>query len=202
MTRAINSNLIAVLNNSEIEPFYAVKLAFSTSTLFFWTGYGDKTINSETYTGTGNLLNIEGLDEVSDLSSRGAKITLSGLDSTILSYALTEQYQGRLVEIYWGVKGVSEVAEVFSGFMDQMTIRDDGQTSTIQLTVESRLIALERPIPRRYTEASHAAVIATENNINNSTYTQSNDSFFRWVAQLQDKQIPWGRETDDPDNDS
>lgn len=202
MTRAINSNLISVLNNSEIEPFYAVKLSFATSTLFFWTGYGDKTINSETYTGTGNLLNIEGLDEVSDLSSRGAKITLNGLDNTVVTYALTEQYQGRLVEIYWGVNGVSEVTEVFSGFMDQMTINDSGETSTIQLSVESRLIALERPIPRRYTEASHAAVIATENNLDSSSYTQSNDSFFRWVAQLQDKQIPWGRETEEPDNES
>ena len=202
MTRAINSNLIAVLNNDEIEPFYAVKLSFATSTLFFWTGHGDKTINSETYTGTGNLLNIEGLDEVSDLSTRGAKITLSGLDSTVLSYALTEQYQGRLVEIYWGVNGVSEVAEIFSGFMDQMAIRDTGETSSIQLSVESRLIVLERPIPRRYTEASHAAVIATENSLDNTTYTQSNDSFFRWVAQLQDKQIPWGRETEEPNNES
>ena len=177
-------------------------MSFATSTLFFWTGHGDKTINSETYTGTGSLLNIEGLDEVSDLSTRGAKITLSGLDSTVLSYALTEQYQGRLVEIYWGVNGVSEVAEVFSGFMDQMAIRDTGETSSIQLSVESRLIVLERPIPRRYTEASHAAVIATENNLDNTTYTQSNDSFFRWVAQLQDKQIPWGRETEEPNNDS
>lgn len=202
MTRAINSNLISVLNDREIEPFYAVKLNFVTSTLLFWTGYGNKTINSETYIGTGNLLNIEGLDEVSDLSSRGAKITLSGLDNTILTYALTEQYQGRLVEIYWGVKGVSDVAEVFSGFMDQMSINDTGQTSTIQLSVESRLIVLERPIPRRYTEASHSAVIATENNLNSSAYPQANDSFFRWVAQLQDKQIPWGRETEEPDNES
>ena len=46
MTRAINSNLISVLNDREIEPFYAVKLNFVTSTLRFWTGYGNKTINT------------------------------------------------------------------------------------------------------------------------------------------------------------
>ena len=202
MTRNINANLVSALSNSELEPFYAVKLNFVTSTLRLWTGYGNKTINSETYIGTGNLLNIEGLEEVSDLSTRGATLTLNGLDNTILTYALTEQYQGRVVEVYWGVNGVTEVAEVFSGFMDQMTILDTGETSSIKLTVESRLITLERAVVRRYTEASHASVIATENNRDSNTYTQSNDSFFRWVAQLQDKQVPWGRETEEPDDAS
>jgi hypothetical protein len=94
------------------------------------------------------------------------------------------------------VQGVTHVAEVFSGFMDQMTILDTGETSSIKLTVESRLIVLERPVVRRYTEASHSAVIATE------SYSNSNDSFFRWVARLQDKQVPWGRENEPPEDNS
>ena len=196
MSRSINANIVSALANPEIEPFYAVKMAFPTSTILLWTGYGDKTINSETYIGSGNLLSIDGLAEASDLSAQGTDIVLNGIDSTILTYALTEEYQGREVNIYWGVSGVSEVVEVFSGYMDQMTIVDKGDTSTIKLSVESKLIVLERPNIRRYTEGSHAAVIATENTRDSTTYTQSNDSFFRWVAKLQDVQVAWGRETE------
>ena len=196
MSRSINANIVSALGNPEIEPFYAVKLGFSTATLYLWTGYGDKTINSETYIGSGNLLSIDGLAEASDLSATGTDIVLNGIDSTILTYALTEEYQGREVNIYWGVGGVSEVVEVFSGYMDQMTIVDKGDTSTIKLSVESKLIVLERPNIRRYTEGSHSAVIATEG------YSNSNDSFFRWVAKLQDVQVAWGRETETSDETS
>ncbi len=196
MSRSINANIVSALANPEIEPFYAVKMAFSTATLFLWTGYGDKTINSETYIGSGNLLSIDGLAEASDLSATGTDIVLNGIDSTILTYALTEEYQGREVNIYWGVGGVSEVVEVFSGYMDQMIITDKGDTSTIKLSVESKLIILERPNIRRYTEGSHSSVIATEG------YSNSNDSFFRWVAKLQDVQVPWGRETETGDETS
>ena len=196
MSRSINANIVSALANPEIEPFYAVKLAFSTATLYLWTGYGDKTINSETYIGSGNLLSIDGLAEASDLSASGTDIVLNGIDSTILTYALTEEYQGREVNIYWGVGGVSEVVEVFSGYMDQMTIVDKGDTSTIKLSVESKLIVLERPNIRRYTEGSHSSVIATEG------YSNSNDSFFRWVAKLQDVQVAWGRETETSDETS
>ena len=196
MSRSINANIVSALANPEIEPFYAVRLDFSTAALYLWTGYGDKTINSQTYIGSGNLLSIDGLEEVNDLSSAGTKIALNGIDSTILNYALTEDYQGREVNIYWGVAGVTQVVEVFSGYMDQMTIVDKGDTSTISLSVESKLIVLERPNIRRYTEGSHASVIDTEG------YSNTNDSFFRWVAKLQDVQVAWGLENERGDETS
>lgn len=196
MSRNINANIVSALSNPEIEPFYAVKMEFPTASIFLWTGYGDKTINSETYIGSGNLLSIDGLEEAGDLSAKGTDIVLNGIDNTILTYALTEDYQGREVYIYWGVSGVSEVVELYSGYMDQMSIVDKGDTSTIKLSVESKLIALERPNIRRYTEGGHSSVISTEG------YAASNDSFFRWVAKLQDVQVPWGRETETGDETS
>ena len=193
MSRTIPSSLLSVLGNAEIEPFYAVEMQFDSGTMRIWTGYGDKSFGGNTYTGTGNLLQIEGLEETSDLSAKGTTLTLNGLDSTIITYALTEDYQGRLAKVFWGVNGVSDVIEVFSGYMDQMTIQDEGQTSTIQLTLESRLITLERPNNRRYTAKSHAAV-------RDQKGLTGDDSFFNWVTQLQDKRVPWGREVKDSDN--
>ena len=194
MTRAVPSAILSALSNAEIEPFYAVDLAFNSGAMRLWTGYGDKTINSATYTGTGTLLSIEGLEEAGDLSARGTTLTLSGLASTVLTYALTEEYQGRLVTIYWGLNGVSDVVEVFSGYMDQMTIVDEADSATIKLTVESRLITLERPNIRRYTSESHQAVRLQKYLDAGNSGTPAHDSFFDWVSGLQDKSIVWGRE--------
>jgi len=193
MSRTIPSSLLSVLGNAEIEPFYAVEMQFDSGTMRIWTGYGDKSIGGNTYTGTGNLLKIEGLEETSDLSAAGTTLTLNGLDSTIITYALTEEYQGRLAKIFWGVNGVSDVIEVFSGYMDQMIIQDQGDSSTIQLSLESRLIVLERPNIRRYTSESQKGVRAQDGLV-------GDDSFFNWVTQLQDKRVPWGREVKDSDN--
>ena len=187
MARTIPSSLTSLLGNSEIEPYYAVDLDFPSGNLRLWTGFGNRTINSNTFTGSGDIMRIDGLEEAADLSSRGTTLTFSGVPSNLVSYALTEEYQGHLCQIFWGIKSVSDVVEVFSGYMDKMTIQDDGESATIQLTVESRLITLERPNVRRYTQASHDAVIATEG------YSNTTDTFFKWVTRLQDKQIPWGR---------
>ena len=187
MSRTVPAALLSALDSDEIEVFYAVDLAFDSGNMRLWTGYGDKTINSQTYTGTGDLLTIDGLEEASDLSARGTTLTLNGLDSTIITYALTEEYQGRLVTIYWGV-GTNTV-EVFSGYMDKMTIQDAAESATISLTVESRLIALERANVRRYTRESHAGVRTAKG-------LSGDDTFFDWVTKLQDKQIVWGRATE------
>ena len=191
MSRTVPAALLTALDSDEIEVFYAVDLAFDSGNMRLWTGYGDKTINSQTYTGTGDLLNIDGLEEVSDLSARGTTLTLSGLDTSIITYALTEEYQGRLVTIYWGVG--SETVEVFSGYMDKMTIQDGAESVTISLTVESRLIALERANIRRYTRESHAAVRQRKWEDDGNTGSPAADTFFDWTTQLQDKQIVWGR---------
>lgn len=187
MSRTVPAALLTALDGDEIEVFYAVDLAFDSGNMRLWTGYGNKTIGGQTYTGTGNLLTIDGLEEASDLSARGTTLTLNGLDSTIINYALTEEYQGRLVTIYWGVG--SETVEVFSGYMDKMTIQDAAESATISLTVESRLIALERPNIRRYTRESHAGVRTAKG-------LSGSDTFFDWVTKLQDKQIVWGRATE------
>jgi len=187
MSRTVPAALLTALDGDEIDVFYAVDLDFDSGNIRLWTGYGDKTINSNTYTGSGNLLTIDGLEEASDLSARGTTLTLNGLDSTIVTYALTEEYQGRLVTIYWGVG--NNTVEVFSGFMDKMTIQDSAEGATIQLTVESRLIVLERPNVRRYTRESHAGVRTAKS-------LSGSDTFFDWVTKLQDKQIVWGRSTE------
>ena len=85
------------------------------------------------------------------------------------------------MQVYFGTTDTSAPIEVFSGVMNTMSIEDAGETGTIVLDVESKLIRLERASNRRYTHENHIA-------------RHSGDTFFSFVADLQDKDVIWGRE--------
>lgn len=197
MSRAIPSSLLNALVGDNIKPFYAVELMFDTRTttdingdtvnigpLRMWTGLGDKTINvqgsDQVFTGTGSLLTIGDLEEVGDLSAKSVELTLSGIPVSIVSLALQEPYQRRVMRLYLGEQSDSSVVEIFSGKMDKMRISDEANSSTIALTVESKLIELERPSGWRYTDENHQSRYA-------------GDSFFSYVQSLQDKTLVWGK---------
>ena len=181
MSRTVPADLLTALSQSEVLPFYAVEMDFDTAPLRFWTGYGDKTIFTNTYTGTGSLLSISGLEEANDLSAKGVTLQLSGVPTEIVSLALQEPYQRRDCKIYFGTTDTSAPIEVFSGLMDKMTIEDSGDSSVIQLTVESKLLRLNKASNWRYTQESHKS-------------RHSGDTFFSYVTDLQNKDIIWGRE--------
>lgn len=69
--------------------------------------------------------------------------------------------------------------ELFTGTMDQINSTDGEQTATISLSVESKLIDLQRARNRRYTD-------------NNQQGRYSGDLAFEFVNRLQDEDIPYG----------
>ena len=180
MSRTVPSAILTALAQPEVEPFYAVEIDLDSGPLRLWTGYGDRTIDGNTYTGGGALMGISGLEEVADLSAKNITLTLSGMSSTVISLALQEPYQRRKVRVLWGVRGVSDFVEVFSGSLNQMVIEDSADSGTISVTVDSKLVELERASNRRYTSESHKA-------------RNPSDTFFDFVAKIQDKQIVFGR---------
>ena len=183
MSRTVPSSILTALSQPEVQPFYAVEFMFDSSPIRFWTGYGDRTIETNAYTGTGNLMSIGGLEEVADMSAKSANITLNGIPPELISLALQEPYQNRECRILFGVTNSSDIVEVFAGTMDKMTVQDGGDTGTIDLTVESKWVRLDRPNVRRYTSESQKS-------------RHSTDTFFDWVADLQDKEVVWGRSRD------
>jgi hypothetical protein len=172
MSRTVPSALLTALSQPEVQPYYAVELNFDSAPIRLWTGYGDLTIGVDTYTGSGNLLAIGGLEEANDLSAKNVILTLSGIPSSLISIALNEPYQRREAKIYFGTTDTSSPIEVFSGLMNTMSIEDNG---------ESKLVRLERASNRRYTHENHIS-------------RNAGDTFFSFVADLQDKDVIWGRE--------
>mgnify|MGYP003137623388 FL=1 len=185
MTRTIPSVVLNALDDDVISPFFAVELLFdSPNEIRMWTGVGDLIYEGHTWTGAGNLLDISSVEEGADLSVRGATITLSGMTSEVVSLALQEPYQGRVRNIYFGVTSdTTALTQTFSGYMDQMNIQENPDTATIELTVENKLIDLERPRIARYTSAYQKSVYP-------------GDLGMDFIEDLQDKEIIWGRSPD------
>ena len=209
MSRDLSNGVVQSLEDDVIYPFYAVELQFDgDQTLRLWTGVGSLVFEGETWIGTGQLLNVTAIEETSEIAVRGATLTLSGVPQEVISLALTEPYHGRVCKVYFGLfqKGQlllesssyillqdgskilledqkTSLTEIFSGYMDQMNISEDADSSTIQLKAENKLIDLERPRVARYTSAFQKA-------------RYPNDKGFDFVESLQDQKLTWGRRVD------
>lgn len=181
MPRSIPSGLLSQINQPVMRPFYAVDLLFDApNQLYFHTGLGNKTIGSTTYQGLGDLMSISAIDESGDLTALGAKLMLNGANQTIMLRALAEPYQNRVVNIYFGLEGSADVIQLFTGFMDVMNVTADGESGSIELTVESHLIKLQRNAVRKYTHESQV-----------SRYPS--DTAFSYITTLQEQRLEWGK---------
>ena len=192
MSRSLNSTITTALAADVIQPFFAIDLLFdSPDQVYLWNGVGTRSLtresdsSSQSYTGLGDLLQMDTVEETGDISAKGATISLSGIDNssgTLFQKALNTAYQGRKCKIYFGVMNgntPSNIEEIFSGYMDQMNIDEGPNTTTITLSVENKLVALERPSANRYTSAYQK-----------SQY--SSDKGLDFISGLQSKKIVWG----------
>ena len=153
----LDSSIINRLGADHQELFYAVKAEFDSGDVNLWTGLNDLVIGSDTYTGAGDLLGISNIEDSLELASTHITLTVSGIDSSILSLALTESYQNRPITIYLGylMGSTNEVAgtlTLFKGRMVSMTTTDTPQGINISLDCENRLLDLTRPSNYRYTK--------------------------------------------------
>lgn len=182
MSRDISTPVNTAVAAAEIQPFFAVDLLFdSPNELYLWSGYGTKTIAGKDYLGAGELLAISSVTETNDISAQGATITISGVPSELLAKAFDEPYQNRGCNIYFGVIGSEDdYASVFAGYLDTMNITEGPETGTIELSVENRLIDLERARVFRYTDSFQKSQFA-------------GDKGLEFVASLQDQRLPWGK---------
>ena len=181
----LDTAIINRLGADHQEIFLAVKAEFDSGSIRVWTGIDDITISSETYLGAGSLLGISPPKDTSEIVTTGVQVSISGMDETVLSYALTENYQNRPVTIYLGYLsgGTSDVVgtlTVFKGRMVSMSVTDDPEGSIIAIDCENRLIDLRRPSNLRYTKESQE-------------FLHPGDKGFDYIQSLQDKEILWGR---------
>jgi len=185
MSRSLTSAMQTAVTADLVRPIVLVQCAFDSGNLNLWNGIGNLTVDSVDYVGAGTLLQITQVAESAELSANGITVLLSGVTDPLISKARDEDYQGRELKVLLGAMDasngvVSDPVIVFSGFMDTMVLNDGGDTATIAVTVENRLIEFERSRVRRYT--------AEDQKID-----YPNDKGLEFVAEIAEKEIVWGR---------
>lgn len=185
MSRDLTTDFKSAVTAGTVRPVFLITGEFDSGTIRFWNGVGTLTYGGNNYTGAGNLLKISEIVENQKIEARGASFELSGIPSTNIALALTEEYQGRTVTQTFApldVNGVP-VADpflIFSGEADVMSIEEGRNSASLRLTAESDLIGLTRLNERRHTPEDQKL-------------TYSGDTFFDQVASLQSKDLVWGR---------
>lgn len=187
--RGLTAAMESEVGETVLRPAVFVELEFSSGTTRLWSGYGELTWDSKTWTGATDLGQISEITETLDLKAVGMTLTLNGIPSELISVALQDEYRNKPCRIWLGMFNdnmalLADPIRIFTGRMDTMTIQENGQTSSIHLAVENRLIDLERPRVLRWTDQEQKQINTTESSL---------DRALEYVPTLQEKEIVWGR---------
>ena len=184
--RGLTAGMITATSTGVVRPIRLVDLDFQSGALRMWTGNGSLSWDFKTWLGAGQLLSFEKIGENSSIQAIGTAVVISGIPSANLSLILGETYRGRAATIYLGCVKSSDLSIVadpvvlFSGFMDDMPIDDGPETATINIKLENKLIALESPKNKKYTNEGILADDAT-------------DKAGEYISGLQNKPIIFGK---------
>ncbi len=186
MSRTIDSALNVELTGDSTAPIFLGKFEFPSADVNIWTGYGELVFAGDTYTGGGQLIGISPIGETQLLRAAGVEFSLTGLPSANLSLSLNEDYSERPATLWLGVIDATKSLVgtpiiIFKGRMDVMSIRESGETTDVTISVENRLIDLERAKERRYTDEDQQKQFL-------------GDLGLEFVVSLNDgKEITWGK---------
>jgi hypothetical protein len=187
MARDLHSDFNTAVQAAEVHPIMLCKINTSGGDLLVWTGVGELVYGGDTYLGAGNFIGITQVSERTDLSANGVSFSLSGIPSAYISTALGQVQHGRSCQLWMALLNVSTGAlianpyELFAGFSDVTVITEQAETSTISIIAENRLVDLERPRIRRYTDEDQKSDTA-----------KASDVGFEFVPKLQDKTVKFG----------
>ena len=181
--RSLSSEMQAVATAETVRPILLIESDFDSGAINLWNGIGQLNYGGKTYIGAGNLLAVEPVSESTDLRANGTSVTLSGINNTLVGLAKDEDYHGRALTVNLGAMDenndvIADPVIMFSGFMDTMMLTESGDSSSITIDVENKLIQMDRAKVRRFTD-------------NDQRIDYPNDDGFSFVAKIQDREINW-----------
>lgn len=166
----------------------AAQIRFDSGTVYVHSGTGQIVLGGYVYHGMGSLGRVDDAGESHSTSPTQLKMTLSGLDLSLLSITLNENCVGREAEIYLLVlDDASQVLAnnlLFKGRISATGARA-GNENTLQYTLSNIFEDWQRPWAERFTDESHKA-------------KYPGDRIFRYVAQMAERSIYWGSKKDAP----
>ena len=194
MTRDATAGTLTASQSASPKPVLFVALDFPTG--FLRVNSADRSLSFDSdggsplneFVGNGVLGAVSTMTETFRLQATGATITLSGITGGLVALSF-EQAMGRSGKVWQGFLDsdyalIHEPALIFSGLIDNATV-SIGETATVTIQLESRMIAWERPKIRRYTNEDQQQRFAGES----PTVT---DKFFEFLNQTVDQELRWG----------
>jgi hypothetical protein len=185
MPRDITPAFQAALNDGEVFPALLLDIEFSDSELFLWNGIGDLLFNGDVYLGNGWFQGFGAVKEEGAMSPQGIDVTLTGIPTSLVSLILNQSVQnkfGRLLLGFLDSAGViiQDPFLMYEGNLDVPQLVEDAKGPVIKISIENRLLDLDRPRDFRYTNESQKIFYEF-------------DKGFEYVESLQDWEGYWGK---------
>jgi hypothetical protein len=185
MPRGLSSGQLAAVQSTNLRPALFVEAHFVNGPIYVWTGRGSIIWGGHTWLGVGTLGSISTIEEGASIDAKGITLTMSGIDSTLLADIMTEFQVGLPVLVRLGLFDktltlIDDPVISWAGRMDQPTIDVDGQTCTISINCENRLVEMNVAVDRRYTNEDQQL-------------DYPGDRGMEFVSSIQDVTIYWGR---------
>jgi hypothetical protein len=191
----VSRNLPAALQTAfpakRLAPVLFVDMQFVSGIVRLWSGIGSIVWGGNTWVGiktpSGEVLaGISRISERGDVQAQAAAFSLSGIPVSLVTKVLSECRQSYPANIYLGAVDLDSGAMLadpyrsWGGYTDVPTIAADGQTCTVTITVETRLVDLQRAPEWTYTHADQQIF-------------SPGDDGFKFVAGLQNLTLNWGK---------
>ena len=155
MPRPMSQAMLAAIAANQLNPALFVTATFATGPIYVWTGYGSIAWNGQTWLGIGTFGGISVIEEGSTIEAKGIVLTFSGFDANLVANVMGEFLLSAPVAIYLGFFAgntlIADPVPAWVGRMDQPTVDITGLTASISINCENRLIEMNTPVNRRYT---------------------------------------------------
>ena len=185
MSRGLSSGMLGAIASKQVSPIVFVQISFASGTVYLWSGIGPISWNSQIWTGVGKLGKISAIAETATGTAKGVTLTLSGIPADLLSDVLQEfqaQYMAFIWVGYLDSSGNIIVSPEmrWAGKTDVAKLSEGGETSSLTITVESKLVDLGRARERHWTHQDQQI-------------DYPNDNGFLYVNGIQELSVCWGQ---------
>jgi hypothetical protein len=186
LTTAFKNALVA----DRLSPRFFIELELASSTIRYWTGSRDITVNSVVWSGNGYLNEIGQVTLTRRIEAQGLEVQIAGQLEALVSMAMQSTAQNKGATIYLGFLDatgavISDLSPYFIGVFDNAEIADNPDSATITLRFDNLLIENEADNELRYTHQTQISLFA-------------GDIGFEYVEQLEDFRGYWGKQNADP----
>lgn len=177
--------MAAQLASGFIRPALLVLVTFVTGPVYVWSGKGNITWNGHTWVGVGNLGTISTSEEGTSVQAKGITLSLSGIDSGLIADVAQEFAVKLPAQVFMGLLDdslnlIADPLNVWTGYTDKPKMGIGGETSTISITCENKLISMNVACDRRYTQ-------------DDAQIDHPGDTGFNFVSSITELAIYWGR---------